>query len=142
MADPLADLAAWLSEGEDPPVAWVLSHAPDGDLARLWAACADVAALAYLTATASPADLQAAAVAAWDDVERAGRPFDMDGLSTLRGLVRWARLASLGMVTPGDAGQRAASLCRHDGRLGGLLLDALRQHVTPPTLAALLRPTR
>lgn len=46
--DPLAELVQHLARGDDVPLAWIVAHAPDGDLRRIWSSSRDVRAKATL----------------------------------------------------------------------------------------------
>ncbi len=54
MADPLAELLEHLEDTGAPPPGWQATHAPDGDLARVWAASDDLDALLRAAATCAP----------------------------------------------------------------------------------------
>lgn len=54
MSDPIADLVAMLRRGEKPPLAWILEHAPDGDLTRVWHTCDDGNAMALFADRSDP----------------------------------------------------------------------------------------
>lgn len=72
--DPFAELIARLERDGDVPLAWIVAHAPEGDLRAAWAACSDALRLVQVGARlgGAPAAVLAACAGARDALGRAG----------------------------------------------------------------------